>query len=154
MSVCAHVRGNKFPRSAGDGRHTSSSRLSVHGRLALDPSWLSHDPWVSHQKGGQEVKLSKPAGQQPLYPLPPNASLQFRSELSSLLSKKSDFLLSPNHCHIMKSKHLHCMCFVYYGKSTLYLSISILDYSTLLQFREIMYFVSLCSIIFIAYFSY
>ena len=47
-----------------NGRTHSAVLLS--GRLKV--SWLSRDHWASHQKGGREVKHSKPAGQQPLYP--------------------------------------------------------------------------------------
>ena len=83
-----HTCGSKFPKSAGDGRHTFSSWQSFCRKLPLNPFWLSHDLRASHQKGGQEVKLSKPAGQQPLYPIAPlpqtgahETTLQFRNEL-------------------------------------------------------------------------
>lgn len=87
--------------------------INFHGRLRMDdtlrpPFWLSVEDfpltppdWVTTsepliKKGGQEVKLSKPAGQQPLYSS--TAALQFGNEPRSLflafnISKNSDFFI-------------------------------------------------------------
>lgn len=106
-SVCAHVCGNKFPRSAEDGRHTPSSCLAVCGRLPLDLSWLSDDLWASHQKRGQEVKLRKPAGQQPFYSS--LATLRFGMEetVSGIyhFQKRCFFILDSSSEHHLESSY-------------------------------------------------
>lgn len=64
----ARTCGNKFPRLAENGRHTSSSCLAVRGGLPPQPHpdrVTTSEPPI--KKGGQEVKLSEPVGQQPLH---------------------------------------------------------------------------------------
>lgn len=89
--------GNKVPRLAENGRHTSSSRLTVRGGLPPRP----HPDWVTTseppiKKGGQEVKLSEPVGQQPLHFS--TAAWQFGCEPRSpfptfIMSEHSYFLI-------------------------------------------------------------